>query len=132
MKIYTSYFSKSKALASKGVLPVSIALYPPKWYTGIKVNDVCPTYDILKNSKDPGDYTQRFKKEVLSRVNATRFYEKLISISRGKDIALCCYEKPEDFCHRHIVAEWLKEKIGIEVEEFGVSKNPVYVQPSLF
>lgn len=24
----------------------------------------------------------------------------------NKDILLCCYEKPEDFCHRHILAEW--------------------------
>ena len=31
-------------------------------------------------------------------------------------IALICYEKPSEFCHRHLVADWLKE-YGIEVEE---------------
>jgi hypothetical protein len=36
---------------------------------------------------------------------------------KGKDIALVCYEKPEDFCHRHLVAEWLK-KFGYCCEEF--------------
>ena len=25
------------------------------------------------------------------------------------DIALVCYEKPGDFCHRHLVADWLNE-----------------------
>lgn len=23
------------------------------------------------------------------------------------NIVLLCYEKPEDFCHRHLVADWL-------------------------
>ena len=29
-----------------------------------------------------------------------------------EEIALVCYEKPGDFCHRHIVADWLDQ--GIE------------------
>jgi uncharacterized protein (DUF488 family) len=33
------------------------------------------------------------------------------------NIALVCYEKPTDFCHRHLVADWLKEH-GYECEEF--------------
>ena len=32
-------------------------------------------------------------------------------------IALICYEKPTDFCHRHLVADWLN-KNGIECEEW--------------
>lgn len=33
------------------------------------------------------------------------------------NIALICYEKSGDFCHRHIVADWLKAS-GIEVNEW--------------
>ncbi len=29
---------------------------------------------------------------------------------------LLCYEKPENFCHRHILAEWLR-KNGYKCEE---------------
>ena len=36
---------------------------------------------------------------------------------KNKDIALVCYEKPSDFCHRHLVAKWLKEN-GYNVEEW--------------
>ena len=36
---------------------------------------------------------------------------------KGKDIALICYEKPGEFCHRNIVREWLKE-FGYKVEEY--------------
>jgi SAM-dependent methyltransferase len=32
-------------------------------------------------------------------------------------IALICYEKPSDFCHRHLVADWLNEN-GIECKEW--------------
>ena len=34
-----------------------------------------------------------------------------------KDVALVCYEKPSDFCHRHLVADWLN-KNGFECKEF--------------
>lgn len=33
--------------------------------------------------------------------------ELLRTITSHRDIVLCCYEKPGDFCHRHILAEWL-------------------------
>lgn len=36
---------------------------------------------------------------------------------KNKDIALVCYEKPSDFCHRHLVAKWLKEN-EYNVEEW--------------
>ena len=32
-------------------------------------------------------------------------------------IALICYEKPTDFCHRHLVADWFN-KNGILCEEW--------------
>ena len=36
------------------------------------------------------------------------------------DCVLLCYEKPGDFCHRHILANWLEENFGFKVEEFRV------------
>ena len=41
----------------------------------------------------------------------------LVPNVNGKDIALICYEKPSDFCHRHLVAEWLN-KNGFKCEEW--------------
>ena len=34
------------------------------------------------------------------------------------DFALVCYEKPSDFCHRHLVADWLN-KNGYDCEELS-------------
>lgn len=35
----------------------------------------------------------------------------------GKEICLICYEKPSDFCHRHLVADWLN-KNGVKCKEY--------------
>lgn len=39
--------------------------------------------------------------------------EKGIGLSsesaNDKHICLICYEKPADFCHRHLVAKWLND-----------------------
>lgn len=37
------------------------------------------------------------------------------------DIALICYEKPTDFCHRHLVADWLN-KNGFKCDEYLFNK----------
>ena len=34
-----------------------------------------------------------------------------------KDVVLLCYEKPPQFCHRHLVAKWLEKELNIKVEE---------------
>ena len=60
------------------------------------------------------------------------FLTNIERLANGKDVALCCYEKPGDFCHRHLVAKWMNEKLGVQIEEFGVSKKPTYIQTSLF
>ena len=39
-------------------------------------------------------------------------------VPADKDIALCCYEKPTDFCHRHLVAEWLNNNTDENIEEW--------------
>jgi len=39
-----------------------------------------------------------------------------------------CYEDSEDFCHRHIVAEYINIKYGIEVREISISEDLEIVQ----
>jgi hypothetical protein len=47
----------------------------------------------------------------------------LINLAAGSEPVLLCYEKPVDiangktFCHRHMVAEWFKTQLGIDVPE---------------
>ena len=132
MKIYTSYFSNGAKLAKAETILIGIALYPPKWFTGLSNKYVSPSWDILHNSKSKEDYVQRFNSEILAHRDPKAFLSAIEKMANGKDVALCCFEKPDDFCHRHLVAKWLNEKLGVQVEEFGISKNPVYSEQSLF
>lgn len=136
MRIYTSYFGNKKKLEELGIMPISICLYPPKWFNGIRIKSVAPTSSILfAKNQTTERYVERFKDEVLSKVNPHQLFENLKSICGGKDVALCCFEKPEEFCHRHIVAEWLNKSLGIDVEEFDPNvkeEEKTVVQYDLF
>ena len=112
MKIYTSYFAKLKKLP-KNIVPISICGKAPDWYKGIQYKVLAPKYGFFmewKQNHDNEFYIEHFKSEVLDLLDADEVVERLSQLSEGKDIALICYEKPSDFCHRHLVAEWL----GIE------------------
>ena len=39
-------------------------------------------------------------------------------------LVLLCYEKPEDFCHRHLFARWIMHNgADIKIEEFDKEKT---------
>ena len=120
MKIYTSYFANLKNLEKEDILPIGICCYPPKWFNGPNLGAIAPTPDILEKCRSShAEYEKRYRAEVLSIFkDVSTLINKISYISGGKDVALCCYEKPSDFCHRHIVAKWLEEQAGIEVKEF--------------
>lgn len=132
MKIYTSYFANGAKLQKVGIMIIGIALYPPKWFKGISNKYVSPSWDILHNSKSEDDYVQRFNTEILAHRDPKVFISAIEKMSKGKDVALCCFEKPNEFCHRHLVAKWLNEQLGLRIEEFGASNNTVCVEQSLF
>lgn len=130
MKVYTSYFANGKKLAAAGIRVVGIALYPPKWFYGVSMKNVAPTASILfAKNQTHEQYTERYKREVLSRVNPQQFMADLRRFSNGQDVALCCFEKPGDFCHRHILAEWLSQATGETIKEYGEPAKPSQPQP---
>ena len=85
-----------------------------------------------KKNHDNDYYIKCFNEQVLSKLNQIEIITDLHmmlprevrekmqhSVHNSPDwhIALICYEKPTDFCHRHLVAQWLS-KIGIECKEW--------------
>lgn len=137
MKVYTSYFSNAKRLGANGIEIVGIALYPPKWFTGVSIKSLAPSYSIFKYSSTQEEYIARFKSEILSKLDAKSTYERIKSFSNGKDVALCCFETPHEFCHRHLVAEWLNNELGLQIEEFNpghkIAEKPATIEsPTLF
>lgn len=62
-------------------------------------------------------YTQKYTSTVLDSLIPISVVSDLKRMAEDRDIALVCYEKPEDFCHRHLVAQWLRDA-GYSVEEW--------------
>jgi uncharacterized protein YeaO (DUF488 family) len=122
MKIYTSYYSKIPKLHQAGIIPVSVSLSVPKSFTGQQIRTLAPNWNILSEYKlghDEQLYTQRYRAEILDKLSPHKLITALNKCLCGKDVALLCYEKPNDFCHRHLIAYWLGEA-GYAVQEFGL------------
>ena len=118
--IYTSYFAKLKELEKHNIIPISICGKTPDWYKGLQYKDLAPKYGFFmewKKNHDNNYYIQCFNEQVLKNLNVENVIFQLYSLARAKDIALICYEKPSDFCHRHLVAEWLNQN-GFKCEDW--------------
>lgn len=132
--IYTSYFGKLKKLP-KNVFPVAISAIVPSWYTGARYSNLAPDYDMLMQWKidhNNDNYAECFNNTVLEKLDVIKTLDELHMLLPDEariqmqcpvwnnlnwHIALVCYEKPSDFCHRHIVAEWLQRN-DIDCEEW--------------
>lgn len=115
--IYTSYFSSKKYNKEQAI---SIARYN-KFWQGESYLDLYPSSTLLTWWKSLPEELQKeeyyqqlyftyYKQETLDKLNPHQVAKDL----EGK--VLLCYEKSEDFCHRHIAAAWLRH-YGYEAEE---------------
>ena len=132
--IYTTYFAQLRNLP-ENIVPISICGKAPAWYDGIQYKKLAPKYGFFqewKRTHNDAFYIERFHIEVLEKLTALQVVTELqcmlpyqIKVHMKAPfytdpdwhIALVCYEKPEDFCHRHLVAEWLCEN-GFKCHEW--------------
>jgi uncharacterized protein YeaO (DUF488 family) len=119
--IYTTYFAKLKKLP-ENVVPIAICRYVPE---GLRLScyryfELAPNPDNLLEYKRTGDiekFTRNYKEQILDKLDPHGLVRDLTRWVGNKDIAFVCYEKSTDFCHRHLVAEWLRYN-GYACEEF--------------
>lgn len=134
--IYTTYFANLKNLNRYTSCPIAICGKSPASYHGLEYKKLAPKYWFFKEWKKTHDndfYIKYFNEEVLNQTSLAAVMEDLrqllnniYNLDIGKvnkwwehvpfDIYLVCYEKPGDFCHRHLVADWMI-KGGINVQE---------------
>ena len=117
--VYTTYFGNLRNLPPT-IVPVSIALKSPAWYKGLEYKKLAPTWEILRDWKQAYNevaYVSAYWSQVLEPLNYQEILEELFALSGGKDVALVCYERSDDFCHRQIVGSWF-EDFDTRVQEF--------------
>lgn len=96
-------------------------------YTGDCYLDLAPKrefWDVWKANRgkiseeeNTRYYVEEYYKQVLSKVNI----EELLQDE--KDPILLCYEKSNEFCHRHILAEYINLIYGVSVPDVSINDN---------
>lgn len=118
--MYTGYYAKLKEYKQAGLIPVSIAGKAPDWYDGLEYKKLAPKWSFFsewKYGSHKGDneyYISQFDTKVLKETSVENVLADLANLSNGEldKVILLCYEKPTDFCHRHLVANWINEHKG--------------------
>ena len=123
--IYTGYYSKIKEYADSGLILLSISRTKPEFAKScIDIPQLFPSDKILWDHKkgkiDEMEYTSKYLDQ-LNELGVDRII-KMIQIF-GNNVVLLCWESPEKFCHRHILADYINKNSNINVEEFGKEKE---------
>ena len=127
---YTSYFGNVKNIleAEPDAGLVSIAGKTPDWFDGQRFKKLAPHYawwkqwhDMFKSNLESREskrwYESMYFSTVLDNLDARETAQKLKELVGYKTVFLLCYEKPDKFCHRHLVERWLRDA-GVDCREF--------------
>jgi hypothetical protein len=107
----------------KGAGRISISRYQPRFLP--------KDYAVFKalapgawfNKVDEAEY-RRLYQEILDSLNPREVWDELHRLAGEAEPVLLCYEKPGEFCHRRIVAEWFYNELGKMVRKYApVPKN---------
>lgn len=114
----TSYY-KSPML-KPGMNLVRISTSSPKWFL-LPLRSypkLYPGWELVGGYKQgkisEAQSRERYYAGILATLDPQKVFDDL-----GEDAILLCWEKPGTFCHRRIVAEWLEDRLKIQVDELG-------------
>lgn len=92
------------------------ALAPGEWFR----------FSEYKASQDK--FRERYFREILSVLNPQAVYDHLHKLAGDAEPVLLCWEKdpskPDDWCHRRMVANWFHDALGVNVPEYAPEKKP--------
>lgn len=141
MKLFTSYYANYRNIP-KSYICIGISRVCPEWFADnssldnfmfIKSNFLAPSEELLNSYKNNSitqeDYKKQYVQQIYTLLNNSIGYKDLAQwikdlIKTFSDkydgIVFMCYERPEEFCHRHILRNILNNVYNIECKEFGV------------
>ena len=116
--VFTSYYSMVSKLPDY-IVPIAISGGIPDFWNGRPwTRKLAPKkwfFDEWKKNHDNDFYTRNFENEVLSKLDPIGvlkwLYDTANKKESGKIPCMICYERPDSFCHRHLVADWLNKTI---------------------
>lgn len=123
--IFTGYFARGKLYARENLVMISIARYAPKGYKGFHLEALYPSPSLLSAYKNgsihEAEYTSIYRQMLKEEISPEQVVEQIAQMAGERSPVLVCYEKPTEFCHRHIVSEWLRQH-GYDSSEYPIPK----------
>ena len=114
--IYTSYFANWRNFP-KDAIVIGITRIPPNYWKEPNYNILAPSKELLMSYR-LGEIDERiFRRRYFNELAARELDPQTVAdelLKYDKDVILCCYEKPGEFCHRHLLAEWLSGETRVE------------------
>lgn len=124
--LYTSNYARQ----GQNPKAYAVSVKPPDWYEGKTLPLLAPTWDIVSGIQKGvftyDDYREEYLRLLEDRNKNNKVTDLIKSLPEGS--FLLCYEPPNEFCHRHILGQWILHNCAIYVEEW---KNEEEVKKEL-
>lgn len=136
IELFTSRWS-NRELARLPVVPVGISRGTPRWplpYSYRKAPILAPSRETFA-IEDKGRFAAAYRRQ-LEEIGLRSIMDDLGRLSReagGLPLVLLCFEPAGQFCHRHVLRDFLT-KYGVEIRELapGMLGTKPEAQPALF
>jgi uncharacterized protein YeaO (DUF488 family) len=132
--IYTASFESYRLQKTANLAGVSIARRVPAWFKPPRwIVRECKTlaprafFDKAVRGEARDFAWQNFVEYYLRQLERLDAFEMLRAlrekVNRGEEIALLCWERDPEYCHRRLVGDWLERETKQIVIELDVVKN---------
>ena len=116
--IYTSNYARCSRFPNAYAISVGLK----EWNNHLpQLKEVAPTWEMVTKKLSEEEYTRQYLK--LLELRKFNPYEFVNKFSNNEDHFLLCYESPNEFCHRRILAEYIYNETGIEIPEWKNQKE---------
>lgn len=133
MEFYTSYYGAMREITDDYLCVGISRIVPFIDRDNFRTDSVFAPEEVLLNSFKSGiatedDYKRRYVEHLFSIFTKESFKEHIDLIEKEfgdkyKGCVFMCYESPEKFCHRHILARIIELVCGRDCKELDLKHN---------
>lgn len=129
MTIYTSNFQRNRTNPNA----VAICRTITQWVRDLGFDgkwrpDLAPSQKLLNRLTNEDMPEEAYAAEYLRELQRNGLTPQSILDSIPDGSVLLCYERPGDFCHRRVLADWIESQTGVKIPEWKNEKELIEEQ----